>query len=341
MVHCSRKTTLVGAIMKLLRRQFLHLAAGAAVLPAVTGTAWSLDYPTRPVRIIVGFPPAGATDIVARITAQWLSERLGQSVIVENKPGAGTNLAVQAVVNSLADGYTLLVAGTTNAVNATSYETLPFNFQRDIGPVAGLVRFPLVMIVNPSVPAKTVPEFIAYAKAEPGKISMASFGTGTSGHLAGELFKVMTGVNMVHVPYRGEALALADMIGGQVQMMFSTLPGSTEFIKARTLRPLAVTTATRWERLPDIPTVGETVPGYDATVWNCLGAPRSTPPEIVEKLNREINAGLSNPTVKARFSEIGMTSMPLSSTELGTFIANETEKWGKLVKFAGIKVELS
>ena len=321
------------------RRSFLRLATSAVSFALATRITWAQAYPSRPVRIVIGFPPAGATDIVARIVARWLSERLGQSVIVENKPGAGTNIAAQAVVNSQADGYTLLVAGTSNAVNASFYETLPFNFQRDIAPVAGLVSYPLVMMVNPSVPVKTVTDFISLANAQPGKISMASYGIGTSSHLAGELFKAMTGVDLVHVPYRGESLALTDMIGGQVQMMFSTLPGSMEHIKAGTLRPLGVTSAMRWEGLPDIPTVGESVPGYEAIVWNCLGVPRNTSPQIIEKLYRETNAALSDPTVTARFSQLGLTPMPLNPTALGTFIANETDKWGKVVKFAGIKAD--
>jgi tripartite-type tricarboxylate transporter receptor subunit TctC len=321
------------------RRSFLHLATSAVAFPLATRIARAQAYPSRPVRIVIGFPPAGATDIVARIVAQLLSERLGQPVFVENKPGASTNIAAQAVVNAQSDGYTLLIAGTSNAVNATFYETLPFNFRRDIAPIAGLVSYPLVMMVSPTVPAKTVTEFIDYANAHPGKISMASYGTGTSSHLSGELFKAMTGVNVVHVPYRGESPALTDMIGGQVQMMFSTLPGSMEHIKAGTLRPLGVTTATRWEGLPDVPTVGESVPGYEASVWNCLGAPRNTPAQIVERLHRETNAALSNPTVTARLAQLGITPMPLSPTALGTFIANETDKWGKVVKFAGIKAE--
>ena len=276
--------------MKLPRRQFLHLAAGAAALPAVSRIAWAQAYPTRPVRIIVGFAAGGAADIIARLIGQWLSERLGQPFVIENRPGAGSNIATEAVVRAPPDGYTLLLVGTANAINATLYDKLNFNFIRDIAPVAGIIRVPNVMVVNPSVPAKTVPEFIAYAKANPGKINMASGGIGTAAHVSGELFKMMAGVDMVHVPYRGAAPALTDLLGGQVQVMFASMPSSIEHIRAGKLRALAVTTATRSEALPDIPTVGEFVPGYEASAWYGVGAPKDTPAEIVDKLNKEINA---------------------------------------------------
>ena len=291
--------------MKLPRRKFLHLAAGAAALPAVSRVAWAQAYPTRPVRIIVGLPPGGATDIVARLIGQWLSERLGQPFVIENRPGAGTNIGTEAVVRAPPDGYTLLLVGRRNAINATLYDKLNFNFIRDIAPVAGIIRVPLVMVVNPSVPAKTVPEFIAYAKANPGKINMASAGIGTPGHVAGELFKMMAGVDMVHVPYRGAAPALTDLLGGQVQVMFGTTVSSIEHIRAGKLRALAVTTATRSEALPDIPTVGEFVPGYEASAVFGIGAPRNTPAEIVDKLNKEINAALADPKIKARLADLG------------------------------------
>jgi tripartite-type tricarboxylate transporter receptor subunit TctC len=323
--------------MKLPRRQFLHLAAGAVALPTISRIASAQTYPTRPVRLIVGFAPGGVTDIVARIMGQWLSVRLGQQVIIENRTGGGSNIAAQAAINSPADGYTLLMATGSNAVNATFYDTLPFNFLRDIAPVAGLVSYPLVMVVNPSVPAQSVAEFVAYAKANPGKVIMASYGTGTTGHLASELFKAMAGVNMIHVPYRGEAPALTDMIGGQVQMMFATAPGSIEHIKSEKLRSLAVSTATRWEQLPNIPTISETVPGYEASSWSGIGVPKGAPLEIIEKLSREIDAGLANPSIKARLFEVGTTPMIFSPADFGKLMAEETEKWGKVVKLSGAK----
>src|SRR5262245_48157029 len=281
--------------MRLLRRQFLHLAAGAFALRAVSRAPWAQPYPSRPVRIIVGYAAGGGNDTIARLMGQWLSERLGQPFVIENRPGAGSNIATEAVVKSSADGYTLLFFDSASATNATLYEKLNFNFIRDIAPVAGVFRVPLVMLVNPSVPAKTVPEFIAYAKANPGKLNMASPGSGTVTHVAGELFKVMTGVNLVHVPYRGGAPALTDLIGGQVQVYFG---GSTiEYIRAGKLRALAVTTATRSDALPDIPTVGDFVPGFEASLWLGVGAPKSTSPDIIDKLNKEINAGLADPKI--------------------------------------------
>jgi len=323
--------------MKLPRRMFLHLAAGAAALPAVSRTALAQGYPTRPVRWVVGYPPGGSTDIVARIMGRWLAERLGQQVIIENKPGAGTNIAVQTVVSSPPDGYTLIFLSAANAINATLYESLPFDLLRDIAPVGALVRVPLVMEVNPAVPAKTVAEFIAHAKANPGMVNMASVGVGTPPHLAGELFKVMTGINMVHVPYRGSAPAITGMIGGQVQVLFDAVPSSLAHIQSGALRALAVTTAVRSGVLPDLPTVADTVPGYEASTWFGVGVPKGTPTEVIEKLNREINAGLADPTVKARLAEVGTSVFSATPADFGKFIAAETEKWGKVVKFSGAK----
>jgi len=323
--------------MKLPRRRFLYLAAGAAALPAVSRIARAQTYPTRPVRWIVGFPPGGTFDIVARLLGQWLSERLGQQFIVENRPGAGTNIGTEAVVRARPDGYTLLLAVTPNAINATLYDKLNFNFSRDIAPVASIARSPSVMLVNPSFPAKTVPEFIAYAKANPGKINMASQGNGTSGHLAGELFKMTAAIEMVHVPFRGAAPALTDLLGGQVQLMFGSVPSSIEYIRAGKLRALAVTTATRSEVLPDIPTAADFVPGYDVSDWMGVGAPKNTPAEIIDKLNREINAGLADAKLKARFADLGATVIPGSPADFGKLIAEETEKWARVVKFSGAK----
>jgi tripartite-type tricarboxylate transporter receptor subunit TctC len=324
--------------MKLPRRNFLHLAAGTAALPVVSRFAWAQAYPSRPVRIIVTFPAGSTSDILARPMAQWLQERLGQPFVVDNRPGAGGTIGTEAVVRASPDGYTLLLISGAHTVNATLYDKLSFNFIHDIAPVAGISRETGAMVVNPSVPAKTVPEFIAYAKANPGKINMASAGIGASTHVAGELFKMMTGVNMVHVPYRGSPPALTDLLGGQVQVYFGPIAGSIEYVRAGTLRALAVTTATRSEVLPDVPTVGEFVPGYEASaVWG-VGAPRNTPAEIVDKLNKEINAGLANPEIKARL-ELGGTVLPGSPTDFGKLIADETEKWGKVVKFANIKPE--
>jgi tripartite-type tricarboxylate transporter receptor subunit TctC len=325
--------------MKLPRRKFLHLAAGAAALSAVSCCAWAQAYPTRPVRIIVPFAPAGDTDLVARLIGPWLSERLGQPFIIENRPGAGTNVGTEAVVRAPADGYTLLLASPPSAINATLYERLNFNFIRDIAPVAAVIRAPFVMELNPSVSAKTVPEFIAYAKGNPGKISMASAGIGSGPHLAGELFKMMSNVNMVHVPYRGQGPALTDLIGGQVQLYFAGIPSSIEYIRSGKLRALAVTTTTRSEALPDVPTLNDFLPGYEASFWGGFGAPKNTPAEIVDKLNREINAALVVPNVKARLADLGGTVLPGSPADFGKLIAAETEKWGKVIRTAGIKGE--
>ena len=319
------------------RRQFLHLAAGAVALPAVSRIARAQGYPTRPVRIIVGFVGGGPNDIVARLIGQWLSERLGQQFIVENRAGAAGNIATEAVLKAPPDGYTLLLVNSTHAVNANLYEKI--NFAHEIAPVAGLIRTPFVMDVNPSVPAKTVSEFIAYAKANPGELNFASGGNGTSIHVTGELFKMMAGVNMVHVPYRGSAPALTDMIGGQVQVMFDVLTSSLEHIRSGALRALAVTTVTRSEALLDIPTVAEFLPGYESSAWYGVGAPRNTPIEIIDKLNREINAGLTDVKLKARFVELAGTVLPDSPASFGKFVESEIEKWGRVVKFAGIKPE--
>jgi tripartite-type tricarboxylate transporter receptor subunit TctC len=321
------------------RRHVLHLAAGAAALPALSRIAGAEAYPARPVRWIVPFPPGGPTDILARLMGQWLSERLGQPFIVENRPGAGTNIGTEAVVKAPPDGYTLLLVNASSAINATLYEKLSFNFIRDIVPVAGITRDHIVMVVNPSVPAKTVPEFIAYAKAAPGKINMASGGNGAPSHIAGELFKMMAGVNIVHVPYRGAAPALTDLLGGQVQVYFVPMPSSIEYIRTGKLRALAVTTATRADALPDIPTVGEFVPGYEASTWYGVGVPKNTPAEIVDKLNKEINAALADPKVKARLADLGGMVLTGPPADFGKLIADETEKWGKVVKFAGLKAE--
>ena len=321
------------------RRKFLHLTAGAAALPAVSRFAWAQAYPARPVHWIVGFPAGGPNDIVARSMGQWLSDRIGQPLIVENRPGAGSNIGTEVVVRALPDGYTLLMVAPPNAINATLYNNLNFNFIHDIAPVAGIIRTPLVMEVNPSFPPKTVPEFIAYAKANPGKINMASAGNGTSAHVAGELFKMMAGIDMVHVPYKGSASALTDLLGGQVQVYFDQISSSIEHIRAGKLRALAVTTTTRSAALPDIPIVGDFVPGYEASAWGGIGAPRNTPVEIIDKLNKEINAALADPTMKSRLAELGGTVLPGSPADFGKLIADETEKWAKVVKFAGIKPE--
>ena len=325
--------------MKLRRRQFLHLAAGAAALPAMSRMAWAQTYPSRPVRIIVGYPAGGVSDIVARLLGQWLSERLGQQFIIENRAGGATNIATEAVVNAAPDGHTLLLATATNAINATLYEKLNFDFIRDVAPVASIVDAPLVMEVNLLIPAETVPEFIAYAKANPGKINMASAGTGTAPHVAGELFKMMAGVNMVHVPYRGSPPALTELLGGQVQVMFDPVASSIGYIKAGKLRPLAVTTARRLELLPGIPTVGEFLPGYEASTWQGLVAPKNTPTAVVDKLSKEINAALADPGIKARFAELGLTLLPGSPADFGKLIAADTEKWAKVVKFSGAKAD--
>ena len=325
--------------MKLRRRQFLHLAVGAAALSALSRIARAQAYPSRPIRWVVGFVPGGATDIIARLMGQWLSERLGQSVVIENRPGAGSNIATEVVVNAPPDGYTLLLVGPANAVNATLYPKLNYNFIRDIAPIASISREPLVMVVNPSVPAKTVPEFIAYAKANPGKLNMASSGIGTSVHVGGELFKMMTSINMLHVPYRGAAPAITDLIGGRVQVMFATLPSSIEYIKAGNLRALAVTTARRTPALPDVPIVADVLPGYEASAVYGVGAPRNTPVEIVDELNKEINAGLADPWMQARLADLGGTVLPGTPADFAKLIAEETQKWAKVVKFSGAKPE--
>jgi tripartite-type tricarboxylate transporter receptor subunit TctC len=321
--------------VKLSRRQSLHLAAGAAALPTVSRLARAQTYPARPVRIIVPFGPAVAPDIVARLMGQWLSERLGRPFVIENRPGT-SSLGTEALARSAADGYTLLLVGTQNAISATLYDQLNFVFLRDIAPIASIVRVPHLMVVHPSVPAKTVPEFIAYAKDNPGKLNMASAGTGSVTHLAGELFKMMAGIDMLHVPYP-RVLPYSDLIGGQVQVYFGSMPSAIEYIRTGRLRALAVTTATRSEVLPDIPAVGEFVPGYEASAWYGIGTPRNTPAEIVDNLNKEINAGLADPKMKARFADMGGTVLPGSPAEFGKLIAEETEKWAKVVKLAGVK----
>jgi tripartite-type tricarboxylate transporter receptor subunit TctC len=325
--------------MKLPRRQFLHLATVAAVLPALSRSARTQGYPSKPLRWIVGFPPGGGADTVARVMGSWLSERLGQPVIIENRPGAGTNIAVQAVVNSPPDGYTLLFLGASAIVNTSMYENLPFNLQRDIAPVSGLIDYPMVMAAHPSVPAKTIPEFITYAKANPRKISMASFGSGSASHLAGELFKLMGGVDLVHVPYRGGAAMITDLVGGQVQVGFDVMTTSLPHIRTGALRALGVTNTKRYEGLPDVPTIAETVAGYEARTWAGVGVPKGTPTNIILRLNREINDGLGNPTIRARLADIGTIPMVFAPDEFGAFIAAETEKWGKVVRSAGIKPE--
>jgi len=324
--------------MNLLRRKFLHLAAGAAALSVVSRFAWAQAYPTRPIRLIVGFPAGGsASDIVARLMGQWLSERLGQQFVVENRTGAATNIATEAVVRAPPDGYTLLFVTATNALNHTLYNNLNFNFISDIAPVASIYRTPFVMLVNPSVPAKTLLEFIAYAKANPGKLNMASSGSGGGPHVFGELFKAMAGVDMVHVPYRGNPFP--DLLSGQVQVFFISIPPAVELIRTDKLRALAVTTATRQEVLPDIPTVGEFVPGYEASGWSGVGAPTGTPAEIVNKLNNEINAALADPQLKGRLADLGGTVIAGSPSDFGSFIAAEAEKWGKVIRAANIKLE--
>jgi tripartite-type tricarboxylate transporter receptor subunit TctC len=323
--------------MKLPRRKFLYLAASAAALPFAPHIARAQAYPTRPVRIIVPVPAGGTPDILARLIGQWLSERLGQPFIVENRPGGATNIGTEAVVRASADGYTLLLCVPPNAVNATLYDKLNYSFIRDIAPVAGLIRSPNLMVVNPSVPAKTVPEFIAYAKANPGKTNMASSGKGSSPHLAGELFKLMTGIKMVHVPYRGGARAVADLLAGRVQIYFMTVANGIEYVRAGRLRALAVSTLEHIDVLPDLPTINEFVPGFETSAWFGIGAPRNTPVEVIDKLNKEINAGLANSKIKVRLASLGGTVLALSPADFGKLIAEETEKWGKVIKSAGIK----
>ena len=321
------------------RREFLHLAAGAAALPAVSRIARAQAYPARPVRIIVGYPPGGATDAMARLVAHQLPERLGQQFIVDNRPGPGGNIGTEAVVRAPADGYTLLLVGTPNAINATLYDKLNYNFIRDIAPVAGIIREPHVLVLNPSVPAKTVPDFIAYAKTNPRKINMASSGIGSGPHIAGELFKMMAGVDMNHVPYRGAAPALTDLLAGQVHVMFPTMPSSIEYVRAGKLRALAVTTAKRSDAFPEIPTIGDFVPGYESSAWLGLGAPKNIRAELIDKLNREINAGLADPKIKTRLADLGGDVLALSPADFGKFIAAETEKWAKVIRTANIKPE--
>ena len=323
--------------MKFPRRAFLYLAAAAAVFPVLSHSAWAQAYPTRPVRLIVGFPPGTSSDITARLIAQWLSEKLGQQFLVENRPGAGTNIAAETVVQASPDGYTLLWVTQTNAINATLYQSLKFNFIKDIEPVAGVISVPAVMMINPSVPAKTVPEFIAYAKANPGKINMSSPGIGSVNHILGALFDMMAGVKMVHVPYKGSQFP--DLMSGQVQVTFNPLPSSLGFIKNGKLRALAVTSATRQAVLPDVPTVGESVPGYEGTAWFGVGAPKNTPKEIVDKLNSTINAGLADPAFKKKLEDLGGVPMSVTPAAFTKFINDETVKWAKAVNFSGAKVD--
>jgi tripartite-type tricarboxylate transporter receptor subunit TctC len=325
--------------MKLPRRTFLHLAAGAAALPALPRIAQAQAYPTRPVRVIVGQAAGSGSDTFARLIGQFLSERLGQQFVIENRPAAAGNTATEAVVRSPPDGHTLLLANSANAINATLYEKLNFDFIRDIAPITGIGSFAFVMEVNPSVPAKTVPEFIAHARANPGKINMASAGSGSTSHVCGELFKMMAGVDMVHVPYRGSTPALTDLLGGQVQVMFDATPSSLPHIRAAKLRPLAVTTATRLEILPNIPTIGDFVPGYEASAWLGFGAPKNTPAAVVDRLNKEINLAMFDAAIKARLTELGGSALPASPAEFGELIAGDTQKWAKVIKFAGIKPE--
>ena len=323
--------------MELPRRKFLHLAAGAAALPAFSRSAWAQAYPARPVHVIVQVPAGSSPDIVARVIAQWLSERLGQPFIVDNRPGASGNIGTEAVVRSAADGYTLLFAMSANAINASLYPNLRFNFMRDTAPVASVARIPLVMEVNPAVPAKTIPEFIAYAKANPGKLNVASTGNATPLHVAAELFKMMAGVDLVHVAYRGEPVALPDLISGQVQVMFGVLPSTLGYVKAGKLRALGVTTAKRLDVLPDVPAIDEFLPGYEASGWYGIAAPKATPPEIVERLNKEINAALTDAKTKAHLAQLGCLVFEGAPADFAKFIAGETEKWGKVIRTAGIK----
>jgi tripartite-type tricarboxylate transporter receptor subunit TctC len=325
--------------MKIPRRRFLELAARAAALPAVSRIAWAQTYPTSPVRLIAGAPPGGGIDITARLIGQSLSERLAQPFVIENRPGAGTNIATEAVVRAPPDGYTLLLATTPNAVNATLYDKLNYNFIRDAAPVASISRVPNIMVVPPAFPARTIAEFIAYAKANPRKITMASGGNGVSDHVAGELFKMMAGVDMLHVPYRGAAPALTDLLAGQVQVQFASMTAAIQYVKAGNLRALAVTSALRSDLLPDIPAVREILPGYEASTWYGIVAPKKTPAEIVERLNKETKTAIADPKLKARFADLGAELLSMTSAEFAQFIVEETEKWGKVVKFAGIKAD--
>ena len=328
-----------GNHMKLPRRQFLHLVAGALALPAVSRIANAQSYPSRPVRVIVPFAAGGGTDITARVIAQWLSERLGQSFVVENRPGGGTNIGTEAAAKSPPDGYTLLMVGASNTVNPTLYDKLNFDLIRDFAPIAGVIRAPQIVVANPALPLRTLPEFIAYAKSNPSKVNMASSGNGSAAHLAGELFKMLAGVNMQHVPYRGGGPALLDLIAGQVQVYFAGMPEAIEYVRAAKVRALAVTTTSRAEALPEIPALAEFVPGFDSSIWFGLSAPRNTPISIVDLLNKEINAGLADPRIKARYAELGSTVFPTAPAEFAKFIADEVEKWGKVVKFSGAKPE--
>ena len=324
--------------MTLHRRRFLRLAGASVALPAVARNALAQTYPTRPVKMIIGYPPGGSADITARLIAQFLSDKLGQPFIVESRPGAGTNIATEAVINAPADGYTIMLVAPANAINATLYEKLNHNYLRDTAQIAGLIRFPNVIVVNPSVPATTVPELIAHLKANPGKLNMASSGNGSTIHMSGELFKMMTGTDMIHVPYRGGALALTDMVGGQVQVMFDNVPTAAEFVKSGKLRGLAVTSTERSHVLPDLPTVAQYVPGYEASAWYGLGAPKNTPVEIIEILNKAVNAILADPVASARYKDLGASLLPGTAAEFTKLVTDETEKWGKVVKFAGAKV---
>jgi len=325
--------------VKLPRRRFLHPVAGAVVLPAASRIARAQAYPSRPVSLVAGFAPGGGVDITARLIGQWLSERLGQQFVIENRPGASSNIATETVVRARADGYTLLLIGSFNTINTTLYDKLNFNFIRDIAPIASVMRYPYVMVVNPLLPTRSVPEFIAYAKANPGKLNMASPGTGTGDHIAGELFKMMTGLDMVDVTYRGIALALTDLLGGQVQVSFPSILSSIQYIRAGQLRALAVVTATRSDALPDIPAMAEFVPGYEASSWYGVGAPKATPAEIIDKLNKEINASLADPKNKARLANLGGDALALSPADFSKLIADETKKWGKLIRTLNIKAE--
>jgi tripartite-type tricarboxylate transporter receptor subunit TctC len=321
------------------RRQFFHLAAGVLAAPAIARHAFADGYPSRPVRLISGFAAAGGNDIISRLMGQWLTERLGQTFVIENRPGAGTNIAAEVVINSPPDGYTLFGTNLSNAINAALYEKLNFNFMRDMLPVAGIAQAPSAFAVNSSIPVKTLPEFIAYAKANPGRINMGSAGVGSTSHLAGELFKMMAGVNLVHVPYRGNALALTDLISGQIEVLFPSLGSSIEYVKTGKVRALAVTGATRSDALPDLPTVAETLPGYEAASFYGIGAPRNTPTEVVEILNKTVNAGLADPKLKARLADLGSVPLPGPPATFGKLIADETEKWGKVIRFAGIRAQ--
>jgi len=325
--------------MKIPRRRFLQLATGAAALPAISTFARAQAYPTRPVRLVLGYTPGGSADLTGRLMGQWLSERLGQPFVIENRPGGGTNIATEVVIRAPPDGYTLLLVAPANAINATLYDKLNFNFLRDSEPVAGIIRFPNVVVVNPSVPVKSIPELIAYAKANPGKLNMASSGNGSTIHMSGELFKMLTGVDMVHVPYRGGAPALTDLIAGQVHVMFDNIPTCAEHVKSGKLRGLAVTSTTRSAVLPDLPTVADFLPGYEASAWYGIAAPKGTPPEIIELLNKETNAVLADPRAKARFADVGAFLLPGSVADFTKLLENETDKWGKVVKFSGAKVD--